>query len=60
MKKLALDLGALLVESFETSMDQQLRGTVAAYSDEMSCAATCWDQGSCALVCDPKPITEGC
>lgn len=51
MKKLALDMDALRVESFETADGQAARGTVAAHG-----GATCtYPCASCVKTCGNPP-----
>ena len=62
MKKLALNLDELAVESFETSRNLLLRGTVrgASESTEVQIICTCdSDDGTCDDSCNPGGCGSG-
>lgn len=61
MKKLALNVDALAVESFETGDNLPLRGTVAANvttGNQIICECT-YDVGSCDYTC-PDTCANSC
>ena len=61
MKKLALNVEALSVESFDTGADAPRRGTVDAYvttGNQIICECT-YDVGSCDYTC-PDTCANSC
>jgi hypothetical protein len=76
MKKLALKLDELCVESFDTSLPRPERGTVRAREESPAytcgvsclgtCALTCWGtcpnscQGTCYITCNASECIGSC